>query len=48
MLVRHFVEANAREANLRPRQFTDEALERCSAWTGPATCASCATRWSAC
>jgi two-component system, NtrC family, nitrogen regulation response regulator NtrX len=28
MLVRHFVEANAREANMRPRQFTDEALER--------------------
>jgi two-component system, NtrC family, nitrogen regulation response regulator NtrX len=28
MLVRHFVETNAREANLRPRQFTDEALER--------------------
>ena len=28
MLVRHFVEANAREANLRPKQFTDEALER--------------------
>jgi two-component system nitrogen regulation response regulator NtrX len=27
MLVRHFVETNAREANLRPRQFTDEALE---------------------
>jgi two-component system, NtrC family, nitrogen regulation response regulator NtrX len=28
MLVRHFVEGNARDANLRPRQFTDEALER--------------------
>jgi two-component system nitrogen regulation response regulator NtrX len=28
MLVRHFVEANAREANLRPRQFTDDAVER--------------------
>jgi two-component system nitrogen regulation response regulator NtrX len=28
MLVRHFVEANAREANMRPRQFTDEALDR--------------------
>jgi two-component system nitrogen regulation response regulator NtrX len=28
MLVRHFVESNAREANMRPRGFTDEALER--------------------
>ncbi|HYW11376.1 MAG TPA: sigma-54 dependent transcriptional regulator [Longimicrobium sp.] len=28
MLVRHFVEANAREANLRPRSFTDDALDR--------------------
>jgi two-component system nitrogen regulation response regulator NtrX len=28
MLVRHFVEANAREASMRPRAFTDEALER--------------------
>jgi two-component system nitrogen regulation response regulator NtrX len=28
MLVRHFVEANAREANMRPRQFTDDAVER--------------------
>jgi two-component system nitrogen regulation response regulator NtrX len=28
MLVRHFVESYSREANLRPRQFTDEALER--------------------
>ncbi|HEX6370692.1 MAG TPA: sigma-54 dependent transcriptional regulator [Longimicrobium sp.] len=28
MLVRHFVETYAREANLRPKQFTDEALER--------------------
>ncbi|HEX6913575.1 MAG TPA: sigma-54 dependent transcriptional regulator [Longimicrobium sp.] len=28
MLVRHFVESNAREANLRPRQFTDDAVER--------------------
>jgi len=28
MLVRHFVESNAREANLRPRPFSDEALER--------------------
>ena len=28
MLVRHFVESYAREANLRPRQFTDEALDR--------------------
>jgi two-component system nitrogen regulation response regulator NtrX len=28
MLVRHFVETYAREAHLRPRPFTDEALER--------------------
>ncbi|HEX2206675.1 MAG TPA: sigma-54 dependent transcriptional regulator [Longimicrobium sp.] len=28
MLVRHFVETYAREANLRPKPFTDEALER--------------------
>jgi two-component system nitrogen regulation response regulator NtrX len=28
MLVRHFVEANARQSNMRPKQFTDEALER--------------------
>jgi two-component system nitrogen regulation response regulator NtrX len=28
MLVRHFVQAYAGEANLRPKQFTDEALER--------------------
>jgi two-component system, NtrC family, nitrogen regulation response regulator NtrX len=28
MLVRHFVESYAREANLRPRPFTDDALER--------------------
>jgi two-component system, NtrC family, nitrogen regulation response regulator NtrX len=28
MLVRHFVESYSREANLRPRHFTDEALER--------------------
>jgi two-component system nitrogen regulation response regulator NtrX len=28
MLVRHFVETYAREANLRPKQFSDEALER--------------------
>ena len=28
MLVRHFTETYAREANLRPKQFTDEALER--------------------
>ncbi|HEX2076676.1 MAG TPA: sigma-54 dependent transcriptional regulator [Longimicrobium sp.] len=28
MLVRHFVQAYASEANLRPKQFTDEALER--------------------
>jgi two-component system nitrogen regulation response regulator NtrX len=28
MLVRHFVETYAREANLRPKPFTDEALDR--------------------
>jgi len=28
MLVRHFVETYARETNLRPKPFTDEALER--------------------
>ena len=28
MLVRHLVQAYASEANLRPKQFTDEALER--------------------
>ena len=28
MLVRHFVESNAREANMRPRPFTDDAVER--------------------
>jgi two-component system nitrogen regulation response regulator NtrX len=28
MLVRHFVESNAREANLRPRSFSDDALDR--------------------
>jgi two-component system nitrogen regulation response regulator NtrX len=28
MLVRHFTETYAREANLRPKPFTDEALER--------------------
>lgn len=28
MLVRHFVEANARQSNMRPKQFTDEALDR--------------------
>jgi two-component system, NtrC family, nitrogen regulation response regulator NtrX len=28
MLVRHFVESYSREANLRPRPFTDEALDR--------------------
>ncbi|HEX8392557.1 MAG TPA: sigma-54 dependent transcriptional regulator [Longimicrobium sp.] len=28
MLVRHFVEANARQANMRPKQFTDDALDR--------------------
>jgi two-component system nitrogen regulation response regulator NtrX len=28
MLVRHFAEASAREANLKPRQFTDAALEK--------------------
>jgi two-component system nitrogen regulation response regulator NtrX len=28
MLVRHFVEANARQSNMRPKQFTDDALDR--------------------